>query len=39
MADVVPPRYVPKPFEREPDFATASVTFPLEDLLRRASVG
>lgn len=29
------PRYLTKPFEQEPDFATASVTFRLKDLLAR----
>ena len=29
------PRYLTKPFEQEPDFATASVTFRLKDLMTR----
>ena len=29
------PRYLSKPFEQEPDFATSSVTFRLKDLLAR----
>ncbi len=29
------PRYLSKPFEQEPDFATASVTFRLKDLMAR----
>ena len=29
------PRYLMKPFEQEPDFATASVTFRLKDLMAR----
>ena len=30
------PRYLTKPFEQEPDFATASVNFRLSELLQRA---
>ena len=33
--DVSKPRYLFKPFEQEPDFATASVTFRLKDLMAR----
>jgi hypothetical protein len=33
------PRYLVKPFEQEPDFATASVTFKIKDLLSRTSQG
>lgn len=29
------PRYLTKPFEQEPDFAAASVTFRLKDLMGR----
>jgi hypothetical protein len=29
------PRYLMKPFEQEPDFATASVNFRLKDLMER----
>jgi len=33
------PRYVVKPFEQEPDFATASVTFKVKELLSRSPHG
>ena len=29
------PRYLTKPFEQEPDFATASVTFRIKELVER----
>jgi hypothetical protein len=33
---VRPPRYIRRPFQREPDFAATSVNYDLEELLARA---